>query len=197
MAKIKSAWEIALERTENVEADHKAVAAEKARNSGMRLASRAMEPGDTLDLKKELSAFSAEERKLVVTAYASTLMSNLALPETKLFEDRLKGLKRGLEAVYPDQQKLEAIFTQLGQFLGQWIDNRETLRDRLIEQYTPKLQEKARRLAQQTGQRISLAPEQDPEFINLLQDNLGQLRSQYQGALDELKAEMRADLGLE
>jgi hypothetical protein len=64
------------------------------------------------------------------------------------------------------------------------------------QQFQPMLEQKQTQMRKQYGQDFVLRPEQDPEFIKLLQQNLKQLSTQYQQALDDAKGQLRELFGL-
>ena len=51
--------------------------------------------------------------------------------------------------------------------------------------------EKEQQLAQQTGRAVQLTPDQDPEFLKVLTDEIGRLESQYADVLKQGKDEIR------
>jgi hypothetical protein len=65
------------------------------------------------------------------------------------------------------------------------------------QQFAPQLEQKEAKLRQQYGPNFTLRPEQDPEFMKLLDKNLSQLDAQYNNILKQAKDQMKEMLGIE
>jgi hypothetical protein len=86
---------------------------------------------------------------------------------------------------------------QLEGFFSQYLENQEDLIERMKQQFAPHLQQKQAQLQQQYGPNFTLRPEQDPEFMKLLDKQLGQLDEQYTNILNQVKDQIKQILGVE
>jgi len=194
MAKIRSALEIALEKTESVKEDPEKIRQQRLEERGKRLFSSYFFEGqkDTDDIAEKISSESDEDRPLVLRGYISTLLSNINLPKNELYVEELGWVKKAAEIVAVNTDELQEQFVQLDRFFQQYLQQKEQLKEALESRYAPKLQEKQQKLAQQFGQTVELTPEQDPEFMELLGRNVQQMDQQYQGVLEEIKDKIRS-----
>ena len=190
MGEIKSALELALEKTAGVESDKKSVEEHDHKQKGKRLLSQLTE-NPKLDIKKELGKYSKEQRKWVVDGFVDVALSNIALPTSEADLARLDPIRNGLAQALGKKSEIDYLFDQADQLLKQYLDNRQQLIEHVRSQFSQRLREKEEELARQYGQSVRLDTAQDPEFANVLQQNMRQLQNQYQQVLDQLRDEIR------
>ncbi len=194
MTHIKSALEIALERTEGVTGDPEKLAEDNMVKEGKRIASSFLsisEDTTETDMKEKLKAYSGKELKWVKEGVYQTLVANIVLPLDENYREKLNVISRGLPEIVPDKKRLSMIFDQLTKFFDQYLENKKAVRTQLEQQFAPRLRQREAQLSKQMGQNVRLNPMQDPEFANALQRNLGSLEERYQTALADLKNELR------
>jgi hypothetical protein len=191
MDKIKSAWEIALEKTKNVKADPRALKEQQYLEQGKKYISAYLENPQSEDLKARLKAIEKEYETLVKRGMLDTLLSNLNLPLTDYTEQRNAGVRRALTLIFPDSKKVEMVFGQLEQFFGRYKEDRENIQEQVKARYMPKLRAKAEAIARQLGTQVELDPFTDPEFNALLNKNLAQFDEKYNTVLGQAKEELR------
>lgn len=191
MTHIKSALEIAMERTENVKGDKTTLLMHELKNEGMRLVSEALrDPEKTENLKKRAESLPGAEGKAFMEGVSAALMSNLSLPSGDLFEENLEALRKVFLAVCKDKKRTNYVFDQLKGFIDQFIKNRQQLEENLAAQYEPKLRQKEEELYKRMGAPVHLEAMQDPEFVSLLQENRTKLENHYTEALNQAKDEL-------
>ncbi len=192
MALIKSALELAMERTQGLTVDKEELRRKELVTLGRVAASKAMEEGvDSFEtsLQTQEKALSKAEWAIYVEGAADNLLSRIVLATdpnsaaalaraTELLE-RLTKKKAG--AVL---QKAAGMLKQYGTELGQ-------LRAAIGQQLGPQLRQRAQ---QQGVNPATYQMEKDPAYLKVLAENLEPLRAEYQQALDQLKAEVRAAL---
>lgn len=196
MSQLKSAWEIALEKTEDIQADPEKIRHDELVTEGRRLAGTYITSakGDFSAVKKAYLSAPAQERNLLQQGIAMTILHNIALPQATDYEERIKRMKRLAELI--DGQSSQLI-TQIGQFMGKYLQARDSLLERAKQQYKPVYQQKRERLMQKYGRGVALPPlEQDPEFLQLVQNSYAQLTSQYQQVLDQAKEQLKQQWNL-
>ncbi len=193
MAIIKSAWELALEKTASLEADPVKIRRDMKIKEGRQLAANLLMDIDVKkeDTQKKYEAYPKEDKPLIKEGMALALLSNLALPRNPLFkEDFLNILALG--AIISDEdEQVTSLLTQVEGFFSQYLQNQEDLIERMKEQFGPHLEQKQAQLRQQYGPNFVLRPEQDPEFMKLLDKNLAQLDEQYNAILDQAKDQLK------
>lgn len=198
MAIIKSAWELALEKTEGLEIDTEKIKADMSIKEGRQIAAAFL---NDIDVTREetierYNAFPADEKALVKEGMALTLLSNLTLPRNSLFKESFpKVLDLGLILADGNEQ-ITQILGQLEGFFTQYLENQDDLIDRLKTQFEPHLRQKEAQLRAQYGPNFTLRPEQDAEFMKILDQQLSKLDDQYTQILTQAKEQINELLGL-
>ncbi len=190
MARIKSALELALERTQDVQGDKAKLDEYEEKQRGRRVYAQLAENPE-LDVRKALQDASVKNTAWTEDGFVDALLANIGLPNETADIERLKLLKRGFEAITKDR-KLAQIFTQLEQFYQQYLSNKQQLIEAIRKQFEPRIRRKEEELTRQTGQRVRLDPAADPEFAAVLKQNLGNLQSQYNDVLNQVRGELTA-----
>ncbi len=190
---IKSALEIALERTKGIEVDKKRLAAHDKTEEGKRLSGKFL-AGDlsAKELAAELSAAKGEEAAWLREGCFSVLAANLTLPQDDSYKERLERVQEGLAAVTGQKKQVNYLFEQVVQFFEQYLENQEQLIQALEKQFAPRLRQREQEMERQFGQRVSLNPAQDPEFAKMLKQHMGKLEAQYSDALKQAKEQLRS-----
>ncbi len=191
MALIKSALELALEKTRDVEVDREGLRRRELSEQGMRLLSRGMED-PSLDLKQELQKVPAGDRAAVRDGLAEAFMRNIALPVDRLAAGRLPDLQRVFGTVTGDAETARIVFEQLQQLYDGWLKERQRLVEQLREQFEPRIRQREEQVYAQTGQRVRLDPSSDPEFAQALNHYMGQIEQQYGGVLEQLRPQLES-----
>jgi hypothetical protein len=191
MTEIKSALELALSRTQDIKGDKEQLTASERRNDGKRLASKFLNPGDeAVDPASAIKKFPNDAAGFVREGFFQTLTANLSLPVDGEYKSALRHLEEGMHVVIKERRQISYLFQQVDQFFEQYLQTREQVAEQLKQQYEPQLREKERLLAKQMGAQVKLAPESDPEFVNILSKNLSRLEAQYNQALAQVKDEL-------
>ncbi|MDY0304659.1 MAG: hypothetical protein RBQ65_08500 [Sphaerochaeta sp.] len=199
MAIIKSAWELALEKTEGLEIDTEKIKADMSIKEGRQIAAAFL---NDIDVTREetierYNAFPADEKALVKEGMALTLLSNLTLPRNSLFKESFpKVLDLGLILADGNEQ-ITQILGQLEGFFTQYLENQDDLIDRLKTQFEPHLRQKEAQLRAQYGPNFTLRPEQDAEFMKILDQQLVKLDEQYTQILTQAKDQIKELLELD
>lgn len=190
MSEIKSALELALERTKDVKSDKESVRAHEMKQEGKRLVTKLMED-PSLDLKKAVKEYPAKDQKAVRDGFFEILLANLSLPTEKSDLQKLAPLKKGFEYATGDRRNVNYLFDQLEQLLGQFLDTKQQLIEHLRNQFSQRIREKEEQASKQMGTQVRIDPASDPEFARALNQNLGNLQNQYSGVIDQVKEQLR------
>lgn len=199
MAIIKSAWELALEKAENLQVDPVKIKRDLKVKEGRQLAGTFLSDIDATkeSTKKQYDAVPIEDKEAFKEGMALTMLSNLALPRSAAFKENFaKVLDLGM-ILGEGNKQLEQLLGQLEGFFSQYLENQEDLVERLKQQYAPALQQKEAQLRKQYGPNFTLRPEQDPEFMKLLDKQLSQLDDQYTNILTQAKLQIKELLGID
>ena len=186
MSEIKSALELALERTADVKGDKKKLEAHESRQKGMRLAGKFIDD-QTVDVKGEIKRMDRAQQPSAREGFYHVLLSHLALPTQESDVQRLQVVRQGLQTVIRDSNLVDGLMDQVTQYMQQYLDTKNQLTERLRQQYEPRLRQKEEQLAQQTGRQVKLDPANDPEFAQALNENLQRLQAQYAQVIDQAK----------
>jgi hypothetical protein len=189
MGRIKSALEIALERTETVKSDKISIEQFETKQRGKRLANAFLEdPKKSLD--EELKKTPKEQRESLKQGIFDVLIAQINLPVTKEEEKRIDAAGRGLQTVI-NNSRFTAMYKQLAQALSQYLNEAANYDKVIRQQYAPKLRQKEEELSRRMGREVRIDPFQDPEFISFYNQNMNALKGNYQAAVDQVKEEAR------
>jgi len=211
MAMIKSALELALERTKDLEVDEAALEARELKQEGKRAAGKYLDDPESTDLAAELAAFPKEKRKAAREGMYESLVSQLQLPTNELALEKYPVVSKGLLALAASagngllggvggavaEKRAAALLQQLEGFFKQYLEDMKNVEQAIRKQWAPKLREKERQLAQRMGQDVRLDPMTDPEFSAFYKQNVSAVRQQYLDALDKARADLASMLGIE
>lgn len=184
MARIKSAWEIALEKTQDIEIDETKLKNDSLVKAGMALAGGYLNNSDqNLDVvAAKFNSYDDNERRLVRQGVITTLLSNISLPNDDIYQLRfqrtcdLAALASGSDA------QIMNLMNQIGSFMDQYTQAKEAFVDRMQAQ-------------------IQQAMENNPEGVNqaqysqLISQNLKKMDAQYGDALENTKQQLKEMLG--
>lgn len=186
MSEIKSALELALERTANVVGDKSKIEAHDAKQLGMRLAGKLMDDPDS-DVKAELAKVEKEKRSSVNEGFFQILISHITLPGQESDLRRLSTVRFGLELVIRDKRSVGNLIEQIEQLLQQYIDAKNQLVESLRQQFEPRMRQREQELSKQVGSPVKLDPASDPEFAKILAENMRQLQDQYSQVVEQAR----------
>lgn len=198
MSLLKSAWEIALERTENIQADPEKIKKEAVLNDGRRLAGAFLtaDTPDSQPIEKAYGSCDSTSQPIMREGIALTILLNIALPQATDFEARFDRLLYLAQLIEEDDPNPLQMLGQIKQFLQKFLAARDSLADRMKQQYQGMFDEKQERLMQKYGKGINSAIEQDPEYLKLVQKGYAQITAQYQQALSDAKEQLKQMWGL-
>ncbi len=201
MAPIKSALEIALERTKDLKADTKAIAANEARQEGKKLAGEFLASPAEVDFAGRLAKGPKEKKDSMREGAFEVFASRIQLPISVSTDPSadlsplIEGFK-ALSAIPFGEKKMQGIFDQLGGFLKQYLDDAKQVEEAIRKQYAPRLKQKEQDMSARMGRPVRIDPMSDPEFAAFYKQNVGQMRAQYQAALDKAKADLASLCGV-
>jgi hypothetical protein len=191
MGEIKSALEIALEKTKDIEGDKSALQSEEYKKQGMRIISGYLDDPD-FSLDGCFKDVDKAKIPLVREGMFQCLMSNLVLAQDANAIKKIKRLEGGFLKLIEGSKKIKMIFEQLEGFYTDYIEGKKNIREKLYAQYEPRLRKKAEALAKQLGTNVHLDAESDPEFVQLLRQNYAMFDERYGSVLGQVKDELKS-----
>jgi hypothetical protein len=187
MGRIKSALEIALERTESVKSDKGSIREFETRQKGKKLANEFLEDSGK-SLETEIKKAPKEDQDSLRQGMFDVLLSQIVLPLTEEDRKRIETAGRGLLTVIGGS-RFGAILKEFSQVLGQYLEESAQYEEAVKRQYAPKLRQKEEELSRRLGRPVQLDPFQDPEFVAFYNQAMNQLKATYQAAVDQVREE--------
>ena len=187
MGRIKSALEIALERTESVKTDKASVGLHEAKQQGKRLAN-AFLADPSQNLEDELKKFPKDQWESLKQGVFDVLAPQITLPAAAEDMTRIEAVGKGLRVLISDG-RFAAMYKQLVQVLSHYLGEAAHYEQAIHQQYAPKLRQKEEELSRRMGREVRLDPFQDPEFVAFYNQNLNALKANYQAAVDQARNE--------
>lgn len=191
---IKSSLEIALERTKDVQADPEHLQASGFVTAGKKLVSQYLNDPE-FSLARSIRKHDGKERRWLSQGVFDALSSNLALPSDEYGIKRNRRAMEGFSAILRDQRRLRIMGQQIEQFFAEYFQERQQLKQHVDRQYAPRLQQKEEELARRTGTRVRLDPATDPEYVQLLRQQMALLEDRYGNVLQQVKQELSSMFG--
>ncbi|MCL2295084.1 MAG: hypothetical protein FWC36_09515 [Spirochaetes bacterium] len=194
MGEIKSALELALERTNNVQSDKTLIEKHKAIEEGRKAAFEYMEKNDAKEtsLEKLIKESSKEKQQWLREGIFKVLISNLKLPEDESSFKKVSKIRDGFSAIAKEKKEITLLFAQVEQVLKQYLQNKKAVIENLNNNFEQKLREKEEILSKQLGAKITLKPENDPEYKEYLHKITNQFDQQYRELLAKVRNEIES-----
>jgi len=211
MAVIKSALELALEKTKDLKVDETVEKANDAKLQGRKAASRFLEDRARSISKALASQIEPAYRQSFLNAAFEVLSSLIQLPTTAVPNaEKLDAIGKGIATLCGlsthfasdreaklAQQQVRSLFQQITRFLAQYENEMAQVEQAIRTQWAPKLKEKERQLSAQLGQNVRIDPMSDPEFADFYRKNIDTMRKNYSKALEDAKAQLAQMCGFE
>jgi len=188
MGVIKTALEIALEKTGNVKGDKSSVDQFEAKQQGKKLANTFLE-GET-DLPAEIKKTPAGIKGSLKQGIFDVLLSQITLPSVNEDGKRIEKALKGLTAVIENKQ-FTVLSQQLGQIISRYLQEASQYEQAIRQQYAPKLRHKEEELARRLGREVRIDPLQDPEFTAFYNQHMNAHKDNYEPVIKQIKEEAR------
>ncbi len=195
MGEIRSALDIAMEKTRDIKGDKSGAEHRELRNEGKRAATAYLDGSGEAELAKEAKARAGNEAAMFREGAVSVLLAALRLPATEAETGRAELIGKGLEALVPKAGMAE-LFAQVAQILAQFLSERKRMEEALRQQFLPRLRARQQELARMYGQEVPLDAAHDPEYLAALSKNRNALEARYEQVLDEARARAREAAGI-
>ena len=113
-------------------------------------------------------------------------ISQLALPSSREDLKRIESIAKGLQILI-NEGLFTAIVKQFSVILNRFLDESDQYDQGIRAQYEPVLREKEEKLSRQLGQKVTLDPFQDAEFVAFYNKNMQNLRQNYETVVVQVK----------
>ncbi|MDR2418250.1 MAG: hypothetical protein LBD79_04275 [Treponema sp.] len=190
MPRIKSALELALERTESVQSDKAGIGQFEAKQRGKKLANEFLSDPQ-MSLGEAIKKTPKEERASLKQGIFDVLVTQITVPTSRDGMKRLEAIGNGLQTMIVDAG-FKTLYRQLTQALSHYLDEADRYAEAIQRQYEPKLRQKEAELSRRFGREVRLDPLQDPEFVNFYNQNMNTLKANYQAAITQVREQARA-----
>jgi hypothetical protein len=188
MGRIKSALEIALERTESVKTDKASIGLFEAKQQGKRLANTFL-ADPSKNWEDELKKHPKDQQESLKQGIFDVMIPQITLPASSEDMPRLEAVGKGLHVLI-NNGPFATMYQQLLQVFSRYLQESAQYEQALRHQYAPTLRQKEEELSRRMGREVRLDPFQDPEFVAIYNQNLTALNTNYQAAVDQVKAEV-------
>ncbi len=195
MGEIRSAIDIALEKTAHIEGDKASSEHRELKNVGKRAASEFLETENAETFSKSLAEKDAERSKAVLEGALSILIAGVKLPSAETDLARSNRIGAALELALPGRGMLQ-LFAQVAQILKQYLDERSHLREALEQQFAPKLKAKQQEMSRRYGQNVPMDLNQDPEFVSAYSKSVRMMEQKYGTIVDEIRFRVKEAAGI-
>jgi hypothetical protein len=184
MGRIKSALEIALERTESVKSDKTGIEQFETKQQGKRLANEFL-AGDA-SLEAAIEKCPRDQQSALKQGIFDVLLAQIALPSVKDDAKKIETVGKGLQTIIGDH-RFGATYKQFIQAMTQYLSDAAQYEEAIKRQYAPKLRQKEEDLSRRLGRQVRIDPFQDPEFVAFYNQNMTALKANYQGMVDHVR----------
>lgn len=186
MARIKSALELALERTESVKSDKESIELFELKREGKKLASAFLEDPNEKNLEEALKKHPKDKQEALRQGMFDVLVSQIRLPATQEDITKQEAVGKAIQFLVNDR-RFGQLYGQLIQAFEQYLSEVEQFDQAIRRQYAPKLRQKEEELARRLGRAVQLDPFQDPEFVNFYNQNMNALKGRYEQAIEQVR----------
>lgn len=190
MGKIRSAWEIALEKTQDISVDKEKFKALEELENARKAIGAYLNDDDRKeeDLETVLKETPEDTKKEALKkAILGSISLNISPDDSEIW-NKLKYLA----SLAADNPEIPAFIDQIAAYVKQYPEHRKALVEKLKAQFAPMLEEKEQELSRKYGQEVHLSLDNDKEFIQIATQNLKQLDKQYDAAIQNAKEELGA-----
>jgi len=193
MGVIKTALELALERTENVKGDKSVIDQFEMKQKGKKIANTFLD--GEIDLSAEIKKLSGETSgEALKQGIFDVLVTQITLPSSEDEKKRIEKVGQGLVVVIENSKgknEFTAMYKQLMQIIDQYLKESAHYEKAIRQQYAPKLRQKEEELSRRLGREIRIDPMQDPEYIAFYNQTMMALKGKYEPVVEQAKEEAK------
>jgi len=193
MSKIKSALELALEKTADLKVDKEKLQEDEVIKKAKSVISLILSGDEEIDSWTDYyKNLDKKKQTWAMKAAGEVLLSNLNLPRINEDLKRLVANHQLMQLLRPDMgSQIDPIYEQAAGLFQQYLDNKDQVRQKLMEQVEQQLAQKEAMMSQQMGRQIQLTPQDDPEIMKMVSDQLKAFEDQYKNVIEQMKEELK------
>ena len=195
MGEIRSALDIALEKTKDISVSRESLNAQELKTEGKKAATSWLAGGDKNALRVLLNNRTDADKNLLVEGFVSIVLAATHIPAPGESTEKIHSIGEALEMLLPGEE-MGILFSRLARILDQYTAEKEQMEQALRQQFLPRLRAKQQELAKRYGQTVNLEPEQDSEYMNLLNRNRSAIEAKYESIIVEVRERFRMAAGL-
>ena len=191
MSEMKSAWEKAMEKTENLgKPSDEELKKLEYRPAGNRLAARYLGEED-YNLDSELTKYKGTATgKYVIQGTEEILLRNITLPHGDQAKQTMVKATAGIRLLKENKKQLEPIFDRINNLFTYYEQALQQSLTQFKQSFEAKLQQSAQALQQKGGNAGAIEAELQAQFQEEWFKISSQLDAQYEKALDEHKQQI-------
>ena len=193
MAIIKTALEIALEKTDNIKGDKSTIDQFEMRQSGKKLANSFL--SGEAELAEELKKVSENQKYSLKQGVFDVLIAQIAIVTNKDDLTRLEKVGNGIAILLENSRnksEFPGMYKQFLQIMGQYLQELSQYDQAIRQQYAPKLRQKEEEISRKIGREVRIDPMQDPEFITFYNQHMTALKGNYEPVISQAKEEAKS-----
>ena len=193
MSRIKSALELALERSSQVEADPSRVIAYELRKMGKRMVAD-VRAGEKIDIKNKLKQYQEGELPAIKEGIGEALLQYISLPADHDDCNKYQAAIQCAQAIAPNFRKAEQVLQELRRFAKQYLDQRHAIVSSLRAHFEKFAQEQMAQLSKTMGTDLHIDVSTLPEFQTELRKAMASHDDHYLPVFNQLKEMTKAAL---
>lgn len=189
--RIRSALEIALEKADKIKVSDQELENVELVTEGKRLAARYLKE-DKFDLKSQLAAQPKPKHKFLVEGIVSVFLQNIILPQNERQKTELRKVLEGLVIAKENKGQVSQVCAQLEQIFDQYTKVKDQNYKMLKQKFESELESRREEIEQQMGPGVKINVERHPEFLKTWQQMSGQINTEFEAAVDEMKQHLKS-----
>ena len=195
MARIKSALELALERSAEVEADPQRVVHYELRKAGRRLVAE-IRGGKEIDIQERFREYTHNELQALHQGVIESLLQYIVLPLNSDDVPKYATAMRCAQAVAPSFKDARRLLGELNRAARQYLEQKQSIVVSLREYFERQLQERVAQLSQNAGINMRIDVSTLPEFQSELRKAMAAHTDRYQPLFDQIRHDVSSALAL-
>jgi len=190
MGVIKTALEIAMEKTEKVKSDKSSIDQFDAKQRGKKTANAFL--SGQADLADEIKKTEPSQLQSFKQGIFDVLVAQIALPSGKNDDEekRFEAVGKGLKIIIKNSE-FDEMYKELATAFSHYLQEAAHYDQAIRQQYAPKLRQKEEELSRRMGREVRIDPFQDPEFVAFYNQHMNALKGNYEAVIEQAKEEAR------
>lgn len=191
MGEMKSAYEKAMEKIEKLgKPSPEEVGELEYVPKGNLIAARYLK-GEDIELVEEINRFEQKVRKYIHRGVEEILLENIILPQKEAQALANKRAIEGLVSLKKDKKNSQALLEQLRMVFNYYEKAKQQVAQQARQAVEMKLSEAMKAMEQQSGMKLKIDVESQPEYKEGLFKAMAQLNQQYEKALKDWREHIK------